>query len=275
VNGLRLRCVDWGGSSPQFIVFLHGGGTTARTWDLVCLALRDRFHCLALDLRGHGDSDWSADADYSLADYAADVTAIVRRLVPGAPIIVGNSLGGQAGLLAIGGGAPAKGLILVDVGPEPARAGTDRIVNSLRTPQEFPDLDAVVRTALSMNPRRDANVLRESLLHNLRRLPDGNWTWKYDWRAFAGLTRETLARRTAALWQAAAQVQCPVLVIRGAHSEILSEHQVDELCARITGRCEHRTVADAGHTVHGDNPGGFIAAVEPFLCCCCASHPDE
>src|SRR2546423_5735877 len=75
VNGLRLHYVDWGAASGMPLLFLHGGGLTCRTWDLVCLALRDRYRCLALDLRGHGDSEWDRDGDYDIDAIAADVFA--------------------------------------------------------------------------------------------------------------------------------------------------------------------------------------------------------
>lgn len=262
--GVSLRYIDWGGEAPHPVVWLHGGGLTAHTWDLVCLALRDRYHCFALDLRGHGESGWPADGDYSLHRYSDDVGAMIDALGLMRPVLVGNSLGGQAAMLCAAERDDVDGLVLVDVGPEPDIRGSRRIIRALSEPQEFSDLESAVQRALKLNPRRDPDALRSSVRHNLRRLDNGSWTWKYDSRAFGSLSTDVMDERTGDLWRSVDQVTCPVLIARGADSDVFTQEQADVLAARLA-RAEVRTVADAGHTVQGDNPRGLVAALEPFL----------
>src|SRR5437899_5549092 len=98
VNGLRFRYLDWGTSGQRPILFLHGGALTAHTWDLCCLALRDEFHCMALDQRGHGDSDWAPDADYSIGAQREDVRGFAEAMGLGQFVLVGMSMGAINGL---------------------------------------------------------------------------------------------------------------------------------------------------------------------------------
>src|SRR2546428_10158960 len=102
LNGLRLHYLDWGGEGRPRVLFLHGGGLTAHTWDLVCLALRADYHCLALDLRGHGDSDWSPGMDYSFEAHRDDVEAFADLLRLDRFVLVGMSLGGITALAYAG-----------------------------------------------------------------------------------------------------------------------------------------------------------------------------
>lgn len=267
-----LRAIDWGGPPERTVLFLHGGGLTAHTWDLVCLALRGRYRCVALDLRGHGDSDWPSDADYRLEALADDIEAVLGQLGGPAPVLIGHSMGGQAALLAVGRGADACGLGLIDVGPEPDPRAALSIIRWISAPAVFADLDEAIASALTMNPRRDPTVLSESLLHNLRRLPSGGLTWKYDARAFSGLTTEVLQERSRTLWSAVPGVAVPVLLALGAQSAVVSPSQADELCWWLDD-CRVQTVPEAGHTVQGDNPAGLEQILRPWLEHCYAGGP--
>jgi pimeloyl-ACP methyl ester carboxylesterase len=268
-GGFQLNVVDWGGPGERPVLFLHGGGLTARTWDLVCLALRGRFRCLALDLRGHGDSGWEPEADYRLEAYAEDVVAATAQLELDRPALVGMSLGGQTALL-VAAAERLRGLVLVDVGPAPRTTGSRKIIRSLDEPVAFAGIDDAVRRAVVLNPRRKPEVLRESLKHNLREAPDGSLTWKYDWRAFAALTPEVIADRTDALWQAVPAVAAPTLIVRGAESDVFTPELAEELRGRL-GDAQVAVVERAGHTVQGDNPLGLKQALEPFLERCFAA----
>jgi esterase len=263
-GGLTLSYLDWGGPASRPLLFLHGGALTAHTWDVVCLALRGRHRCLALDLRGHGESDHANDADYRLESFADDVAAVLDALDLDRPVVVGNSLGGQAALLAAAARTDLGGLVLVDVGPAPNRAASARIVRSIDAPEEFATLDDVVRRAAVLNPAREPSALRDSLPNNLRTLPNGRLTWKYDWRAFAGLTDAVFEQRAELLWAALDALSCPVLVVRGGDSAVLTAAQVDELRARQPS-LEAAVVADAGHTIQGDNPAGLVEAMQPVI----------
>src|SRR5262249_10615574 len=97
-NRVRLSVLEWGPSQAPTIVLVHGGALTAHTWDLVCACLCDRYRCLAVDLRGHGDSEWPADADYSLDAISRDLSEFIAAECGAAPVLIGMSLGGLASI---------------------------------------------------------------------------------------------------------------------------------------------------------------------------------
>ena len=167
----RFHYLDWGGDGPP-VVLLHGGGLNAHTFDLICLALRDRFHCYALDLRGHGDSEWSPVMDYGLDAHAGDVEAFVRLIGLRDFVLVGMSLGGLTALAYAGAhdGALAA-LVLIDIGPETQEEGGRRIREFMLLPSELDSIDDYISRAKAFNPLRDEVVLRSSLRNLLRRCP--------------------------------------------------------------------------------------------------------
>lgn len=264
-NGIRLSLLDWGASHPQTIVFLHGGGLTAHTWDLVCASLSDRYHCLAVDLRGHGDSEWPANGDYGLDATATDILQLIAAECTSSPVLVGMSLGGLTSFkVAAALGSGLAGLVIVDVGPEMRPEGMRDIVAFISTDRELPSIDDFVARAMTFNPRRQPELLRRSLLHNLRPLPNGGWTWKWDPRRMQNTRSEAQAHERAMLWEDIARIAVPTLVVRGGNSPVLSAddaRKLTEAFQNATGA----EVPNAGHTVQGDNPMGFLEVVVPFL----------
>jgi pimeloyl-ACP methyl ester carboxylesterase len=271
-DGLRFHLIDWGNPDKPTILFLHGVGLTARTWDLVCLGLRREFHCLALDQRGHGDSDWPADGDYGIEALRTDVRGLVNELDLDRFLLVGHSLGGMVALSYAVEEAPTlRGLVMVDSAPgertPPPTTDTpapNRVIDFMSGPAELDSVEDFVRRAMAFNPARDPRLLRRSLLYNLRQLPDGRWTWKYDRRRILARDRVRMAASRRALWDALPAVTCPTLVVRGARSESLSDATAAEFAAALPdGRWG--TVADAGHTIQGDNPRGLLGVLKPFF----------
>lgn len=265
ISGLRFRYLDWGTQGLRPILFLHGGALTAHTWDLCCLALRGEFHCIALDQRGHGDSDWAPDADYSIAAQREDVKGFVDKLGLDRFVLVGMSMGAINALaFAIHYPERLSHLVLIDAGPEVRRPGSSRIrdfVNGSAKPEK---LDEIIERALAFNPRRDPTVLRRSLMHNLRRGPDGSWSWKYDRRRFQQMDRDAHAAERHGLADGLAKVTCPTLVVRGAESDVFHDEDAEHLAKRLSdGR--YVTIQGAGHTVQGDNPKDLAAALREFL----------
>src|SRR5712691_4602285 len=127
IDKLRFRYLDWGNEGLRPLLFLHGGALTAHTWDLCCLALRDEFHCIALDQRGHGDSDWAPDADYSIAAQREDVRGFVDELGLDGFVLAGMSMGAINALaFAIHYPEMLSALVLIDAGPEVRRRGSSR-----------------------------------------------------------------------------------------------------------------------------------------------------
>ncbi len=265
VRRMRLHYLDWGTRGKRPILFLHGGGLTAHTWDLVCLALRDGYHCLALDQRGHGDSEWSPEMDYSIEACRDDIGAFADLLRLDGFVLVGMSMGG-VNAIAYAGRASERlaALVVVDVGPEVRSEGVQRIRAFTAAPAEFESVDEAVERALAFNPRRDPRLLRRSLLHNLRRLPDGRWTWKYDRRHRERIDLDEMARRRRALWAEVPRIGCPTLVVRGARSDVFLDEDAEAL-ARALPRGEWVRVEEAGHTVQGDNPKALVAEIRGFL----------
>jgi esterase len=262
-DGLRLHYLDWGQRGRSQLLFLHGGRLTAHTWDLVCLALRGQSHCLALDQRGHGDSEWSPTLDYGPEVCAHDIRAWIEHLEVADPVLIGQSLGGlHAMTYAAEAARLPAGIVLIDVGPGIQAAGAQRI-------SDFGDqgpgsLDEFVQRAVAFNPRRDPRLLRRSLLHNLRQLPDGRWTWKYDDRRlspdFFASTKASVER----LRDGIASITCPVLVVRGAESDVFSDADAAAFASALPdGRWAR--VESAGHNVQGDNPLGLVRVLTCFL----------
>jgi pimeloyl-ACP methyl ester carboxylesterase len=263
IGSMRFHYLDWGGGGAP-ILFLHGGGLNAHTWDVVCVMLRDRYHCIALDQRGHGDSEWSPVTDYAVETQCADVEGFIKQQQLEQPVLIGQSMGGLNSIAyAIRHSREMKGLVVVDVGPEINPSGTQRIREFASTP-ELDSPEAFLERAVKFNPLRDAAVLKRSLYYNLRQTPTGRWALKHDQRRgseehaqIAGAQRQRLADQIA-------QISCPTLIIRGALSDVLSDSAADKF-ARSLPKGRWARVENAGHNVQGDNPGGLLEVLLPFL----------
>ena len=266
LRGMRFHYLDWGTRGRPPMLFLHGGGLNVHTWDLVCAALKPERHCLALDQRGHGDSEWSPVMDYATESHAEDLDAFVSHRGLDRFVLVGMSLGGANALAWAGRHSDRlAALVLVDVGPEVRQAGVRKIAAFTSEATPLDSVDDFIAKALAFNPRRDATLLRRSLLHNLRRMPDGKWMWKYDQR-HRGRTMDpaAAARRRELLWSAVSKVSCPTLVVRGAESDVFHDEDAERLAGALPdGRWVK--IANAGHTVQGDNPAGLLVALRQFL----------
>jgi esterase len=259
----RFHYLDWGGRGSIPVVFLHGGGLTAHTWDLVCLALRPHYRCFALDLRGHGDSEWSSGMVYSIDEHARDVDAFVTTIGLRAPCVVGMSLGGMTAARYSIDHTP-RALVVVDTGPASNRAGGRAIIDFMRQPAELDSVDEFVARSLAFNPRRDPRLLRRSLLNNLMQLPDGKWTWKYDRRHYGRLDEMQQDEYRRTLWERADRIACPVLVVRGGDSPVFPRDSAERF-ARMLPNGRMAEIAGAGHTVQGDNPADLSTELLKFL----------
>ncbi len=263
VGAMRFHYLDWGGNGHP-ILFLHGGGINAHTWDVVCLMLRERYHCIALDQRGHGDSEWSPAIDYGVATQVGDVEGFIEKLGLANPVLVGQSMGGLNSIAyAIRHSAKMKGLVVVDVGPEINSAGTQRIREFSSTP-ELESLEAFLERAVKFNPIRDPRVLRRSLFYNLRQLPTGKWSLKHDQRRASEEAWRIAADQRERLLRDVSKISCPTLIVRGGKSDVLS----DDAAKRFAHMLPHARwvrVENAGHNVQGDNPRGLLDAMNPFL----------
>lgn len=271
--GNRLASDAAGDPADPPAILLHGGGQTRHSWGTTLGALADKgWRAYAVDLRGHGDSEWAADGDYTLDAFAGDVLAITRQL--GAPpALVGASLGGIASLAAIGEHTDekvARALVLVDVAPRMEEQGRMRIGTFMMEHMEsgFGSLDEVADAIQRYNPHRPRPSDLGGLAKNLRER-DGRWYWHWDPEFIGGRlggadeTRASLVD-PARLKLAAAALTVPTLLVRGRVSDLLSEEGARELL-ELVPHAQMVDVAGAGHMVAGDRNDLFNEAVVTFL----------
>ena len=263
VGAMRFHYLDWGGNGHP-ILFLHGGGINAHTWDVVCLMLRERYHCIALDQRGHGDSEWSPAIDYGVATQVGDVEGFIEKLGLANPVLVGQSMGGLNSIAySIRHSAKMKGLVVVDVGPEINSAGTQRI-REFSSTSELESLETFLERAVKFNPIRDPRVLRRSLFYNLRQLPTGKWSLKHDQRRASDDSWRIAADQRERILRDVAKISCPTLIVRGGKSDVLTDEAAERF-AHMLPHARWIRVENAGHNVQGDNPRGLLDAMNPFL----------
>jgi pimeloyl-ACP methyl ester carboxylesterase len=263
VGAMRFHYLDWGGRGHPML-FLHGGGISAHTWDVAALMLRERYHCVALDQRGHGDSEWSPAIDYGVETQVRDVEGFVDLLKLENPVLIGQSMGGlNAMAYAVRRSAQMKGLVVVDVGPEINPTGTQRIREFASTP-ELDSPDAFLERAVKFNPLRDPVVLRRSLFYNLRQVPAGKWALKHDQRRASEEAWRISTEQRERLGREVTKISCPTLIVRGALSDVLSDESAGRF-ARSLPHARWLKVEKAGHNVQGDNPRGLLDAMHPFL----------
>jgi pimeloyl-ACP methyl ester carboxylesterase len=265
VHGLSIHYLDWGTPGKTPIVFLHGGGLNAHTWDLLCTVLRRDYHCLAPDLRGHGETEWSEELDYGFEAHGRDIAGIVDRLALDKFLLVGMSLGGIASLLyAADHSDRLRGLVIIDTGPDVRPEGGRRISRFVQQTGEADSLEDLVAQALAFNPGRDPRLLRRSLRHNFRQNPDGKWVRKNDMRHWRNPGISERAASLAQYWAVVPRVYCPTLVVRGANSDLFHDADAEKL-ARALPNGRWARVENAGHTVQGDNPRGLLEALRTFF----------
>ncbi len=265
INDRRFHYTDWGDPLRPAVVFLHGITGHARSWDDEARTLSGRYHVLALDQRGHGDSDPAPDGDYTVATMAGDLHGFVGGLGLPRVSLVGLSMGGRVAIAyAAAHPGSVQHLVVVDIGPDIAPAGRARVVTMMAdSPERFASADEVFASARRANPRYRESLLRARIRHAVRPLPDGGVTWKYD-RALREMMRRGGGVETTDLWAAWGAITCPILVVRGVESDILTGDMAKQMLD-ANPRARLVEVAGAGHTVPGDQPEAFLAAITEFL----------
>lgn len=265
LHGTRFHYTEWGQATAPSVVLLHGITGHARTWDDEARALSARWRVLALDLRGHGDSDPAPDGDYSTATLADDLATFVDSLGLSQVSIVALSLGGRVAIAyAARHSASIRRLVIVDIGPEIASSGRARVGGGMAgSPERFESVARAMDYTRAQNPRYAEALVRHRVEHGVRTLPDGGVTWKYD-RAIREAVRSGRWRDPIDLWPLWSAITCPTLIVRGEESDILSP----EIARRMQDALPHAVLVDipgAGHTVPGDQPRAFLDTVTEFL----------
>jgi len=258
-GGVRLAFQAWGDPGGHPVLFLHGGGQTRHAWGGTAAALADRgCYAVSADLRGHGDSDWAPDGDYSLEAFAGDAAALAGALHR-PPTIVGASMGGLAALLAQGEitPPPASSLVLVDIATRMDPGAVLRIVSFMTAfPDGFASLDEAADAVAAYQPHRERPSELSGLRKNLRRGDDGRWRWHWDPAFMTGSQRPAATGDAGRLNRAAAAVQVPTLLVRGRLSDMVSEEAVEEFLSHVP-HAETVDVSGASHMVAGDRNDAF------------------
>lgn len=260
----KISALSWGGSPPR-VVFLHGGGQNAHTWDTVIVGLGEP--ALAVDLPGHGHSAWRDDGDYSPQRNADAVARTLHELAPTAEFVVGMSLGGLTSIRLAAIAPELVGeLVLVDVTPSALQRHAELTAEQrgavalMRGEREFPSFQAMLNLTIAAAPHREVTSLRRGVFHNSRRLDNGNWTWRYD------------AIRTvgdfAGLWHDIDALSTPITVVRGGNSGFVTDQDIAELQERARHFRAAHVVEDSGHSVQSDQPRALIEIVRGVVDAC-------
>jgi peroxiredoxin len=266
-GGLRLVGDVRGPVGAPNVLLLHGGGQTRYSWGGTAGALADSgFRAYTVDARGHGQSGWAPDGDYTLGAFAADALEVVRT-IDGPVYLVGASLGGLASLLLLGEVAPdaAHAVVLVDVVPQYAKAGADRISDFMRENLHtgFASLEEAAASVAAYNPHRPPPRDLSGLSKNLRER-EGRWYWHWDPAFLTVGTGPNEINDRERMTRASKAIAAPMLLVRGRVSDLVTEDAAREFLAEVP-HCEFIDVSGAGHMVAGDRNDAFTAAVVQFL----------
>ena len=273
-HGLDLAADAYGPDDGPPVLLFPGGGQTRHSWDGTARLLGNKgWRATTVDLRGHGDSDWAPDGDYSLDAFAADVRDVARATGGRPPALVGASLGGISSLIAIAEDdratdrPVASALVLVDVAPRLEPEGVARIgAFMLGHLDGFASLEEVADAVAAYNPHRPRPSDLSGLRKNVRQREDGRWYWHWDPRFMTPgrIDEPRSIRNEDRLERAAQTLTLPVLLVRGRQSDVLSEAGARNLQALVP-HARFVDVAGAGHMVAGDRNDVFNDAVVAFL----------
>ena len=261
---LTLRYLEWGDGERPPVLLLHGFAQTSHSWDFVSLALAGTYRVLALDTRGHGDSDWAEDQDYSPQAHQRDLDCLVQGLGLAPLAVVGSAIGGRnAYTFASRRPESVAALTIVDVGPVTATRGGRRIRRFVSLPDERDSYEDFVQAIHEYQPLRSVRQIRDTLKYNVRETPEGKWTWKYD-RVLRDPNFKSPEMPQEQGWELLRGIRGPTLLVRGARSDVLTPEMARQMTETISD-CAFAEVQNAAHIVPGDNPAGFLAVLMPWL----------
>ena len=262
---IEIAADSWGEPGAPLVLLQHGGGQTRHAWQRSGEKLAAAgYHAVAVDARGHGDSTWDPDADYSTRAMVHDLVRLTEILGDTHPVLVGASMGGTTSLVAIGeADIDAAALVLVDVAPATEASGAARIHDFLYArPNGFASLEEVAAAIADFQRHREPRTDLRGLAKNVRRGSDGRLYWHWDPRIdFVAADR---ARRREHLEHCARRLTQPVLLVRGAMSDVLTE-QGARAFLEVCPEAELADVPNAAHMIAGDRNDVFISVVVEFL----------
>jgi len=264
-NGVTIRGDAWGDPNGRVVILQHGGGQTRHAWRGAGETLGNAgYYAIAMDSRGHGDSDWAEDAAYEPEMNVQDLLAVVDSIGAQQPILVGASMGGSTSLLAVGTGRlHAAAMVMVDIAPRIEPEGSDRIKAFMdQKPDGFDSLDEVADAIASYQPQRTRPRNLDGLAKNIRLGSDGKYHWHWDPRR-RNRTWDMSEYRQS-LERAADNLNLPVLLVRGGLSDVLTEEGAQSFLQQCP-HAEYVNVTGAAHMLAGDRNDVFSGAVVDFL----------
>jgi len=273
---LRLSYVDWGNPSLPPVLLLHGQRDHARSWDWVARRLQDRYHVVAPDLRGHGDSSWSTGSPYAISEYVFDLAQLVHQEGLAPFRIVAHSMGAVVALrYAATYPELVDRLVVADGTGElisrihRPRSAPDRLRQWIaaqqgvarRNPRRYETLEAMHRRMREANPHLSDEQTRHLVIHGTKRNEDGTYGWKFDNHVQNGHLLDPTADEVDEFW---ASITCPVLLLTGTESPHVGTFEEPSLVARFKD-ARHAFIEGAGHWIHHDQLDRFLDHVVPFL----------
>jgi len=271
---LRLHYVDWGNSDRPPLLLIHGGRDHCRNWDWTAAALREDWHVIAPDLRGHGDSQWSQDGSYTMAAYIYDLAQLIhqQRLAP--VTIIAHSLGGNIALRYAGlyPESVAKVAAIEGLGPPPGRNPSKTIVERMdewireqrglagRLPRRYASIEDAFRRMQEENPHLSAEQARHLTAHGANQNEDGTYSWKFDNYVRAWFPYDMRGRDLQLLFS---RVTCPTLLMYGKESR--SGDPSKDGRAGLFAHARVVGIEGAGHWLHHDRLEEFLRVVRAFL----------
>ena len=264
-DSLQLHHLDWGGHGRHPVVLVHGVRLHAHVWNHFSRRLRDRYHVLALDQRGHGDSAWGGPDGYHVESLYQDLRAVVTARGLQRYTLVGHSLGGMVSMLyASRHHDELERLVLVDITagrpPVPPGADISRITET-PAPRDFDSPDEATVYLGGIMRRAPQHVVEESVRHGMRQTESGRYTWKYD---PALLHRRRPVSGQMDFWSLVRDVPTPTLLQYGSHSNVVTPALAQRM-ADTMPRCTVERIEGAGHGLFTDQPDAFADSVERFL----------
>lgn len=259
VNGLRVHLLEWGDPGAQPMILLHGIGRVAHTFDHLAPHFARRFHVLAVDMRGHGDSAWDPKGGYLVEDYVRDIEGLAAQLDLKNVVLWGNSTGGRVAQVFAGAHPELVSAVVVeDVGPErPPSISSRRAARMLEEEKGWATVEELVAQLRNDYPRTAGPLLRSFALDGSKLRPDGRLVWKRDPAIQNGFV-------PTELWASVRAIKAPVIYILGGASDIVPLATQTRL-RQVLPQVEIVTMPGLGHYPSDETPADFIAIVDRFL----------
>ncbi|MBT3363981.1 MAG: alpha/beta hydrolase [Chloroflexi bacterium] len=263
VNGLKLHYLDWGNTKEQTMLLLHGFIAHAHSWDGFAAKMQDKYHVIALDQRGHGDSEWSKDGAYASEDFGDDLAIFVDTLGIEKPVVIGHSMGGR-NVIIYAGRNPGKvdKLVAVDsrLRSDPINAMAIQLM-AQSILSHLKSMDEGIEALIKFSPSIPRELAEDLVLHGVRKLPDGGYLPKFDLTMKDQAVSKLLV---SDLWPYLKKITCPTLIMRGVNSPIMPKDLAEQMTEALPNG-QLVEIENAGHLVPQENHVAFENAIMRFL----------